>query len=89
MMTQKKVPMRTCIITREKLPKRELVRIVRTPDGQVIIDPTGKANGRGAYIKLDTLTIEKAKKNKALHKHLEIEIPDSIYEELKDMVKHE
>ena len=47
----KKVPCRTCVITREKLPKKELIRVVRTPEGEVIIDETGKANGRGAYLK--------------------------------------
>ena len=46
----KKIPLRTCVVTKEKLPKRELIRIVRTPEGNVIIDSTGKANGRGAYL---------------------------------------
>ena len=78
--------MRTCVITKEKLPKQELVRIVRTPDGKVIIDITGKANGRGAYLKKDLETFEKAKKSKVLNRQLEIEIPDSIYEELKTLV---
>lgn len=82
----KKIPMRTCVITKEKLPKQELVRIVRTPDGKVIIDITGKANGRGAYLKKDLETFEKAKKSKVLNRQLEIEIPDSIYEELKTLV---
>ncbi|MDE5539028.1 MAG: YlxR family protein, partial [Bacilli bacterium] len=49
----KKIPMRTCVVTREKLEKRDLLRIVRTPDGEVITDETGKANGRGAYLKKD------------------------------------
>ena len=78
--------MRTCVITKEKLPKQELVRIVRTPDGKVIIDITGKANGRGAYLKKDLETFEKAKKSKVLNRQLEIEIPDSIYEDLKTLV---
>ena len=47
----KKIPMRSCVITKEKLPKKELIRVVRTPDGEVIIDTVGKANGRGAYLK--------------------------------------
>ena len=50
-MKQKKIPLRTCVITNEKLPKKELLRIVRTPEGKVIIDLSGKANGRGAYVK--------------------------------------
>lgn len=83
----KKIPLRTCVITKEKLPKKELVRIVRTPEGNIIIDESGKANGRGAYLKNDLETIEKAKKNKALNKHLETDIPESIFEELKTLVK--
>ena len=47
----KKIPMRSCVITKEKLPKKELIRVVRTPDGEVIIDVSGKAYGRGAYLK--------------------------------------
>ena len=50
-MKMKKIPMRTCLVTREKLPKQELIRVVRTPEGSVVIDETGKANGRGAYLK--------------------------------------
>ena len=56
----KKIPMRSCVITKEKLPKKELIRVVRTPDGEVIIDVSGKANGRGAYVKKDKEVIEKA-----------------------------
>lgn len=82
----KKIPMRTCVITGEKLPKKELIRIVRTPEGNVIVDETGKANGRGAYIKLSLETIEKAEKSKILNKKLEVEVPISIYEELKSKV---
>ena len=83
----KKIPCRTCIITKEKLPKQELIRVVRTPDGNVCVDTTGKANGRGAYLKLSNEVIEKAKKSKALDRHLEVEVPDSLYEELYALVK--
>lgn len=79
---QKKIPMRTCIVTKEKLPKNKLIRIVRTPDLNVVIDETGKQNGRGAYLKKDIEVYEKAKKTKILNKHLEIEVPDSIFDEL-------
>jgi len=85
-MKMKKIPMRTCVITREKLPKQELIRIVRTPEENVIIDETGKANGRGVYLKRDLEIFEKAKKSKILNRQLEVEIPDSIYEELKTLV---
>jgi len=82
----KKIPMRTCVITGEKLPKKELIRVVRTPEGTVIVDESGKANGRGAYLKRDIETFEKAEKSKILNKRLEVEVPSSIYEELKSKV---
>ena len=62
-MKVKKIPMRTCIISKEKLPKRDLLRIVRTPQGEVVIDITGKANGRGAYIKKDVDIINEESKD--------------------------
>ena len=82
----KKIPMRSCVVTNEKLPKKELIRVVRTPEGNVIVDESGKANGRGAYLKKDLETFEKAKKSKILNRKLEVEVPDSIYEELKSKV---
>ncbi len=86
-MKQKKIPMRSCVITREKLPKKELIRVVRTPEGNIIIDESGKSNGRGAYLKRDLEVIAKAKKSKVLNRILEVEVPDSIYEELNNMIK--
>jgi predicted RNA-binding protein YlxR (DUF448 family) len=82
----KKVPCRTCVITREKLPKKELIRVVRTPEGEVIIDETGKANGRGAYLKKDLETFNKAEKSKALDRHLEVVVPAHVYEDLKKLI---
>ena len=61
-MKVKKNPMRTCIVTKEKCEKKDLLRIVRTPEGIVIVDPTGKANGRGAYLKKDIDVIKSGKK---------------------------
>lgn len=81
-MKVKKIPMRTCVVSREKLPKMELIRIVRTPSNEVKIDLTGKLNGKGAYLKKDIEVIKKAQKSKILNKYLEIEIPDSLYNEL-------
>lgn len=86
-MKVKKIPMRTCVVTHEKLPKQELIRVVRTPEQEVIIDLNGKANGRGTYLKKDVEVFEKAKKNKVLNKQLEIEVPDEIFEQLKELVK--
>ena len=83
----KKIPMRSCVVTGEKLEKKALIRIVRDNTNQVFIDESGKANGRGAYLKKDIDVIKKAKKNKILDRRLEVEIPDSIYEELELMIK--
>ena len=81
----KKIPQRTCIVSHEKLPKKELIRVVRTPEGTVVIDETGKKNGRGAYLKKSKEIIEQAKKTKILNRHLEVEIPEEVYEELLKM----
>lgn len=83
----KKIPTRTCVVTRERFPKQDLIRVVRTPEGEVIVDITGKMNGRGAYLKKDSSVFEKAKKSKALDRHLEVEVPDSLYESLNDLIK--
>ncbi len=85
-MKTKKIPMRSCVVTKEKYPKMELVRVVRTPENDVIVDLTGKANGRGAYLKKDITVIEKAQKSKILNKILEIEVKEEIYNELKNLV---
>jgi len=82
----KKIPMRSCIVTKEKLPKKELIRVVRTPEGNVIVDLTGKANGRGAYLKKDAEVFEKAKKSKVLNRHLEVEVEDSVFEQLNKLI---
>ncbi len=81
-MKVKKIPLRTCVITHEKLPKQELLRVVRTPEGEVKIDLTGKLNGHGAYIKKDKEAIEKARKTKALDRYLETTITDDKYDEM-------
>ena len=86
-MKTKKIPLRTCIITKEQLPKQELLRIVKNKNNEVFIDITGKANGRGAYIKKDIEVIEKASKSKILDKKLGIEVPNSIYQELINIIK--
>ena len=85
-MKQKKIPMRTCVVTREKYPKKELIRVVRTPEGNVEVDTNGRMNGHGAYLKLDREVILKAKKRKVLNRHLEVEVPDTVYDTLLGMV---
>jgi len=72
--------MRRCVATGESCPKKELLRIVRTPEGRVEVDPTGKRNGKGAYLKKDLQALEIAKKRNALGRALEVEISDEVYE---------
>lgn len=78
--------MRSCVITKEKLEKRELIRIVRTPEKEVVVDLSGKTNGKGAYLKKDIEVVNKAEKSKALDRVLEVPIPASIYEELRKLI---
>ena len=81
-MKQKKVPMRTCVVTKEKYPKSELIRVVRDNLGNISVDLTGKKNGRGAYLKKDIDVINKAFSGKILERYLEALIPQEIYDEL-------
>ena len=83
----KKMPERTCIVTKEKTLKKDLLRVVRDKDGNVSVDTTGKANGRGAYLKKDADVINKAKETKILDHALEVNIPDSVYEEMLNIIK--
>lgn len=85
-MKEKKKVLRTCVVSKEVCEKKDLIRIVRTPEGNVVIDLTGKANGRGAYLKKDLEVLKLAKKSKALDKKLEVVVPDSIYEELEKVI---
>ena len=78
----RKIPMRTCVVTREKCEKKDLLRVVRDNNGNVFVDDTNKANGRGAYLKKDKDVILKAKDSKVLERHLEVKIPESIYDDL-------
>jgi len=87
-MKNRKIPMRSCVITREKLPKAELLRIVKTPEGCVLVDTSGKLNGRGAYIKRDKVVLEKAKNSKVLEKILEIEIPMDVYDKIENIINN-
>ena len=64
----------------------ELLRIVRTPDNNILVDLTGKLNGKGAYIKKDSIVVDKAKKSKILDRMLDTTIPDSIYEEINEII---
>lgn len=80
-MQQKKIPMRKCIGCNESKSKKELVRIVRSPEGDISLDTTGKKNGRGAYICNNAECLRKARKARRLEKIFECGIPDSVYDE--------
>ncbi|WP_300923729.1 RNase P modulator RnpM [uncultured Limosilactobacillus sp.] len=83
----KKIPLRKCVATGEQLPKKELIRVVRNKEGEVFVDPTGKKNGRGAYLKKSKEAIDIAKKKKVLNRSLEVDVPDSVFEELMEYVQ--
>lgn len=80
-MTNKKIPMRQCVGCREMKPKRELIRVIRTSEDEILIDATGKKNGRGAYICPNRECLEKAVKNKGLERSLKISVPQEIYDD--------
>ncbi len=82
----KKIPMRKCLVTNERFPKNELFRVVRTPEGQIIIDLKGKANGRGAYLSKNLDAINLAEKKKVLDRELETSVDKSIYNELRKLI---
>ena len=85
----RKIPMRKCVATQEQLPKKELIRIVRTPEMEVKIDESGRMNGRGAYLKLSQEAVEIARKRKSLARSLECEIPEEVYDQLMEMFKED
>ena len=85
----RKVPMRKCVATGEMKPKKELVRIVRSKEGIVSVDLTGKKSGRGAYLSLDREAVLLAKKKNILSNQLEVTVDDSVYEELLELIDKE
>ena len=83
-MAEKKIPMRKCLGCNEMKPKKELIRAVKSPAGEISIDLTGKKSGRGAYICPDKACLKKARKGKRLEKALETAIPDSVYDAMEN-----
>ena len=81
-MQQKKIPMRQCVGCREMKAKKELIRVVRSPEGAISLDFRGKAPGRGAYLCPDAACLKRAMKAKSLNRAFETEIPQEIYEDL-------
>ena len=82
----KKIPLRRCVVTKEQLPKAELLRIVKNKENEVFVDLTGKANGRGAYIKKDVNVLKTAKDKKILERALETQINEGVYEEIEKVI---
>ena len=81
-MANKKIPMRKCVGCQEMKEKKSLIRVVKTAEGDIILDDTGKKNGRGAYICKSLECIKKAKKTKALERSLGVSLSEQVYEEL-------
>ncbi len=86
---QKRIPLRQCMGCREMKPKRELVRVVRSPAGEVSIDLTGKKNGRGAYVCPSAACLQKAIRSRALSRALETPIPEELYDTLRAQLEAE
>ena len=78
--------MRKCLASGESLPKKDLLRIVRTPEGEVKVDTTGKLNGKGAYLKKSLDALEIAKKKNLLSKALEVKVDDEVYKEIEKVI---
>ena len=83
----KKIPMRQCTGCREMKPKKELIRIVRSPEGEITLDFKGKAQGRGAYVCPHMDCLKKAIKSKALDRSLDVSIPEEIYAQLMEQME--
>ncbi|GGA34409.1 DNA-binding protein [Kroppenstedtia guangzhouensis] len=86
MVKQRKVPMRKCVASQEMFPKKELIRVVRTPDNEILIDPTGKKSGRGAYVCAKEEYVDLAKKKKALDRALKTKVGEEVYERLRKYI---
>lgn len=87
---QKKIPMRQCLGCNEHKPKKELIRVVRTPEGDIVLDLTGKRSGRGAYICYDPKCLKRARRSGRIENNLEISIPEEIYDRMEsELEDHE
>ena len=84
----KKIPSRQCVGCRESRTKRELIRVSRTPEGQVTLDETGRMNGRGAYLCRRVECLQKARRSRVLERSLKVTIPDEIYDRLEEELKN-
>ncbi|KGP92896.1 hypothetical protein N780_11140 [Pontibacillus chungwhensis BH030062] len=89
MAKNKKTPLRKCVVTKEMLPKQQLIRVVRNKDGEVFIDETGKKNGRGAYLTKDAEVIKTAREKSILSHHLKAKVDQELYDQLLEMVEED
>lgn len=89
MVKQRKIPQRKCVITNELKPKKDMIRIVCNKEKEVSIDPTGKKNGRGAYVTIDKTIIEQAAERKVLNKVFGMNVEPAVYEELLSLVEEQ
>lgn len=87
MVKKRKTSLRKCVVTKEMFPKETLIRVVRNKEGEVFVDPTGKKNGRGAYVSKSKEVILRAKETGVLRTHLQAEIDPSIYDQLEELVE--
>lgn len=87
-MTNKKIPMRKCVGCGEMKSKREMIRVIRTPEETILLDAVGKKNGRGAYLCLDSACLEKARRSKGMERSLKTTIPEEIYDQLAEEMKN-
>jgi len=82
MQKQRKIPQRQCVGCRTMKDKKALIRVVKTPEGEIVLDTTGKKSGRGAYVCPDPECLKKARKSRALERAFELAIPDDVYDAL-------
>ena len=84
MLTPRKTPIRKCTGCAEHFPKTQLIRVLRTPEGEIVLDATGKKSGRGAYLCKNPACLKKAKKARRLESSLECEIPEDVFTRLEE-----
>ena len=85
----KKIPVRQCVACRQQKEKPQLARITRTPQGDIVYDPKGKAPGRGAYLCGKPECLKKARKSRAIERALSVSVPDEVYEQLEQQMEQE
>ena len=84
----KKIPLRQCVGCGEMKGKKEMIRVIKTPEGEICLDATGKKNGRGAYVCKSAECLKKARKNKGLERSFKMQIPKEVYETLEEEMKN-